>query len=156
MTYNTPNSARDHRKSTEPESHQMAKVLFFLSSSSDRLVQNCVTLSQWFWHKTAAFYTEQFTIPSLFNNSEVSGDGLNQSLKNYDFISDAIFKNVHMHSNHLATKQLFFKIVELQIWLCAWRQGESLASIVDSVFEQSLVDVTRCRDSRSAKCGEAR
>ena len=36
------------------------------SSSSDRLVQICVTLSRWFLHKTAAFSTEQCTSPSLF------------------------------------------------------------------------------------------
>jgi len=44
-----------------------------------------------------------------------------------------------MCTNHLATKQLLFKIAELEIRLCAGRQGESLASIIDSVFEQSLV-----------------
>jgi len=32
--------------------------------------------------------------------------------------------------NHLATKLLLFKIAELEIWLCAWRQGKPLASIV--------------------------
>ena len=50
-------------------------------------------------------------------------------------------KFVCMHTNHLAMKQLLFEIAELEIWLCARRQGESLASsnIVDSVFEQSLV-----------------
>ena len=38
-------------------------------------------------------------------------------------------------------KQFLFKITELEIiWLCAWRQEESLASIVDSMFEQSLVN----------------
>jgi len=26
-----------------------------------------------------------------------------------------------MHTNHLAMKQLLFKIAELEIWLCAWR-----------------------------------
>ena len=28
----------------------------------------------------------------------------------------------------------------IEIWLCARRQGESFSSIVDSVFEQSLVN----------------
>ena len=32
------------------------------------LVQNCMTLSRWFSHKTAAFYAEQCTSPSLFHN----------------------------------------------------------------------------------------
>jgi len=42
-------------------------------------------------------------------------------------------------TNHIATKQLLFKMAELEIWLCVRRQGESLASTVDSVFEQSLI-----------------
>ena len=45
-----------------------------------------------------------------------------------------------MHTNHLARKQLLFKIAEFEIHLCAWRQGEFLSSIVYSVFEQSLVN----------------
>ena len=40
-------------------------AMLFLSSS-DGLVQICVTLSRWFWHKTAAFFTEQCTSQSLF------------------------------------------------------------------------------------------
>jgi len=48
-------------------------------------------------------------------------------------------KIVRMCTPHLATKQLLFKIVELEIWLYAYRQGESLTLIVDSVFEESLV-----------------
>ena len=36
------------------------------SSSSDGLVQICVTLSRWFLYKTAAFFTEQCTSLSLF------------------------------------------------------------------------------------------
>ena len=53
-----PSNVKKHHKSTEPESRQMAKMFFFLcSSSSDGPVQNCVTLSQWFLHKTTVFYT---------------------------------------------------------------------------------------------------
>jgi len=36
--------------------------------------------------------------------------------------------------NHLAVKQLSFMIIELEIWLRAWTQGEFLVSIFDSVF----------------------
>jgi len=105
----------------EPESCQTAKIFFFLSSSSsDGLVQNCMTLSQWFSHKTIAFYTEQCTSPLLFHNFEVSRGGSNRSLKNYGFISYAILKKLAcMHANHLAMKQLLFKIAEVEIWLCA-------------------------------------
>ena len=74
MTNNTPSGVKKHCESTEPESCQMAKMFFFLlssSTSSDRVVQNCVTLSQWFSHKTAAFYPEQCTSPLLFHNFQV-------------------------------------------------------------------------------------
>jgi len=43
---------------------------FLSSSSSDGLVQNCVSLLRWFSHKTA-FYAEQCTSPSLFCNLQV-------------------------------------------------------------------------------------
>jgi len=55
MTYNTPSSMKKHRKSTEPESHQTAKMFFLSSSSSDGLAQNCVTLSRWFHTKQQHF-----------------------------------------------------------------------------------------------------
>ena len=70
MMNNTPSGAKKHRKSTKPESRMMAKMFFFPSSSSpsssDRLVHICVTLPQWFSHKTAAFSNEQCTSPSGF------------------------------------------------------------------------------------------
>ena len=113
-TNNMPNDTKKHCESTEPESCQIAKMFFFLSSSSsfssssyssspsssDELVQNGMTLSQWFPHKTAAFYTEQCTSPSLFHNYEVSQGALNQSLKSYSlygFICTAIFFNYCTH-----------------------------------------------------------
>jgi len=40
---------------------KMFMLLFFRQASS-----NCGTLSRWFSHKTAAFYTEQYTSPLLF------------------------------------------------------------------------------------------
>ena len=134
MTSNMPTGAKKHRENTEPESHQMAKCFsFFFFFLFRQASSNCVTLSQWFSHKTAAFWPDQCTSPLLFHNLEVSRGGSNQSLKNYGFISDAIFKNWCMRTNHLATKQLLFKIVELEIRLCARRQGEPLAFIADSV-----------------------
>ena len=111
---NMPSGVKKHCESTEPESCQIAKMFFFLSSSSsfssssyssspsssDELVQNGMTLSQWFPHKTAAFYTEQCTSPSLFHNYEVSQGALNQSLKSYSlygFICNAIFFTLCRH-----------------------------------------------------------
>ena len=63
-------------KSTEPESHQTAKINFI---SSDELAQNCVNLSRGFHPKQQLFsiYTEWFTIPLLFHNFEVSQDVCN-------------------------------------------------------------------------------
>ena len=47
MTNNMPSGVKKHRESTKPESRQTAKMFFILSSSSssDGLVQNCVTSS---------------------------------------------------------------------------------------------------------------
>ena len=79
------------------------------SSSSDGLVQICVTLSRWFSHKTAAFFTEQCTSPSLFSRFEVMRGDSNRSLKNYGFLYDAIFSShVRMRTNHLATKYNYY------------------------------------------------
>jgi len=56
MMNNTPSGAKKHRESSKPESHQTVKMSFFLSSSSssysssDGLVQICMTLSRWFFH----------------------------------------------------------------------------------------------------------
>jgi len=93
MTNNTPSGARKHRESTEPESRQTAKTFSFFfftkfsASSSDGLVQICVTLLRWFSHKTAAFFTEQCTSldqPIAFFQFEVipgdSGEPLTEEL----------------------------------------------------------------------------
>ena len=81
MTNKSPSGATKHCESTKPESCQMAKIhfdflLFLLPFlSSDVLVQNfCVNLSQWFLHKTAAFYSDQYITPLLFHNFKASQD----------------------------------------------------------------------------------
>jgi len=107
---------------------------FFFRQASSKL---CDPFTMVF-AQTAAFYTEQFTSPSLFHNFEVSRDGSNQSLKNYRFISDAIFKSL---SN------------ETIIFQDCWITNTVVCSktfIVDSVFEQSLVNVRRCRDTQGS------
>jgi len=95
---NIPSGAKKHCKSSETESRQTAKMFFFSSSSysyssssSDGLVEICVTLSWWFSHKTAAFFTEQCTSPLLFSRFEVTRGVSNRSPKNYGFLYDAIF-----------------------------------------------------------------
>jgi len=72
MTNKTPNGARKHRESTQPNSSKMAKLFFFFFFflSSDGLAQYCVNLLRWFMHQTAAFSTKQCTTPSFFHNFE--------------------------------------------------------------------------------------
>jgi len=78
--------------------------------------------------------------PSLFHNFEVSRGGLNRSLKNLGFICDAL---VHMRTYHLAMKHEYIYIYTqdciVNMFVCI-RQGESLSSIIDSVFEPSLIN----------------
>ena len=73
----------------------LSSFFFFFLLSSDRLVQICVTLSLWFSHKTAAFFTEQCTSPSLSSRFEVTRGDSNRSLKNYGFLYDAYFLHVY-------------------------------------------------------------
>ena len=183
MTKNTPNGAKKHRESTEPESRQTAKMFFFLSSSSsssDGLIQICVTLSRWFSHKTAAFFTEQCTSPSLFSGFEVTRGDSNRSLKNYGFLYDAIYSSrVRMRTNHLATKYNYYaRLLKLEI-LLVWGEvfEESLwffsQYCIDGKLQlkhasaakkkkvtwtriKNIENVIRCRDSRSAKSIETR
>jgi len=61
-------------------------------SSSDALVQNCVSLSWLFSCKTAAFYAKQARLSPVT-------EGL------YGFIMTPFSSLVCMHTNHLATKQ---------------------------------------------------
>ena len=82
----------------------------------------CVTLSRWFWHKTAAFFTEQCTSPSIFYRFEVSRGGSNRSLKN--FLCDTIFSShVCMRTNHLAMKCNYYARL-LNSWYAGsvWRE----------------------------------
>jgi len=102
-TYNMPIVVREKHHKSSYQTRKLPDGQNVSSSSSDGLVQNCMTLSLWFSHKTAAFYTEQCTSPSLFYNFEVSQGGSNRSLNNYSIISNAIFKNWCMCTNHLAT-----------------------------------------------------
>jgi len=51
------------------------------------------------------------------------------------------FSCTHAYKS-LSNKAMLLKIaeLELQLQLCAWRQGECLTSIVDLVFGQNLVN----------------
>ena len=130
ITYNTPSSTKKQCKNTEPENRQMAFFFFFFWQASSNLRDSfTVTFAQnssilhWAMH-------QPITLSQLWSLT-----------KWFEPVTEQLwlhFKLVGMHTNHLAAKQLLFKIAELEIQLCAWEQGDSLASIVDSVFEQSL------------------
>ena len=99
MTYKTPNDTKKHHKCIKPESQQTASAsssfFFFFRWASLNIVWQ-------FSHKTAAFYTDQCTSPSLFHKFEVSQGTSNLSLKNYDFICDPIFFTcMHEHKEHI-------------------------------------------------------
>jgi len=64
---------------------QNGQIVFFFFLSSDGVAQCCINLSRWFTHKTAAFFTEQCTTPSLLHNFEVSQGACSHSLKHYGF-----------------------------------------------------------------------
>ena len=75
LAQKTPSVVNNRRESTAPKSRQTAKIGFLLLHlllSSDGLVQIWLTPSRRCLHKTAAFYTEQCTTPSLFGYFEVS------------------------------------------------------------------------------------
>ena len=75
-------------------------------------------------HKTAAFYTEQCTSPSLYHHSKVSRHGSNQSLNDYGFISNAIFKT-RMHAHKSLSYKSNYNFAELEIG-CVHEDRESL------------------------------
>ena len=104
---------------------------FFLSSSSssDKLVQNCVILSQRFLHKTAAFYTEQCTSPSLFDNFKVSRGTLTSHSRT--MASSAM-------PFSLLVQNLAMKLSHTQV---TWRHGElsGFVNPLDWVLESVMI-----------------
>jgi len=103
MTNKTPSSAKkqvpDQKVAKWPT--VLLSFFFFSFSSLDRLVQNCVTLSH-FLCKTASFYTEHrwfFTALKYHEALETS-----HTRTRTDFICDAIFLILRVHTKHLAVK----------------------------------------------------
>ena len=81
------------RKLSDRQNVFLSSFFFFFKRASSNLHDSFTMVS----HKTAAFFTEQCTSPSLFYRFEVSQGSSNRSLKSYG-------SHVHMHTNHLATK----------------------------------------------------
>ena len=80
--------------------------------------------------QNSSISTEQCTRPSFFSRFEVSGGGSNRSLKNYGFLSDAIFSSrARMCTNHLEMKCNF---ITQDCWI-----GNTVG--VQGVSEESLV-----------------
>ena len=107
--------------------------LFSQSSSFDRLLQtarlfhdSCCTKQQ---HCTLSTSPLPLNCHEAVRNSHWSNM--------VPSIIDAIFKTC-MQS--ISNETIIIQDCWIRIQLCAWRQGKSLASIVDSVFEQSLVN----------------
>jgi len=53
---NIPSGAKKHRESTKPEIKDAKQLNCFLSSSSNGLVQICMTLSQWFFAQNSSIF----------------------------------------------------------------------------------------------------
>jgi len=123
MMNNMPSGIKKHRESTEPESLQMDK--FKIVTFHDC----CCTKEQHFILNSA---------PPLFHKFEVSWGSSNQLLKNYGFICSTIFFScTHAHKSLSNWKT----IITQGCWIgCVHEDRESLSSIVDLVFEQSLVN----------------
>ena len=130
-----------HCKSTESESCQTVKMFFFLSStssSSDVLVQNCMALSQLLSHKTASYITLSSAPTQCFFTTLESHEVVQTGLCFRLHLRFHFVYSVCMHVNHLATKQSLLKFAELaRIMVVCVKTGKA---IVDSVFEQSLVN----------------
>ena len=128
MIYNMPDSAKKHHESTESEGWLTAKIFFFFFF--------------FFFRRARSKLRDSFTMV-FAQNSSILHWAVHQpitTLKSHEVVqtghwrtmaslATTFSKIVRMRTNHLAMKQLLFKIVELKIRLCAWRQGESLASI---------------------------
>ena len=113
----------NQKVSRRPKS--FSSVFFRLASSN---LCDCFTMVL---AQTAAFYTEQCTSPSLFQNFEVSRGGLNQWLKNYGFIYNALFFTcMHAHKSLGNEMYLLLKIADLKIQLMCMETGRALSSIV--------------------------
>ena len=133
MTNNMLTSAKKHRESTKPQSRQRAMFFFFRWANS-KLRDSFLTV---FTQNSSISYWA-VNQPIAFSQLWSHTRWFKLALKSYASLAMPFSKIVCMRTNTLAMKQLLFKIVELEIWLHAWRQGESLASTVESMFEESL------------------
>ena len=125
MTNNMPSGAMKHHESAELDSHQMAKMLFFLSSTSDWLVQNSFTMvfeqysSSLHWAVYHPITVSQLW--SLTSQFELFTEELHMA----SFVTPSSF--VRMCTNHLAMKCNYYsRLLKWKYGWCAWRQGESV------------------------------
>jgi len=104
MTYNMPSSMEKHCESTKTtKSPDGQNVFLSSSSSSDGLVQNCMTLSQWFLHKQQHQVYNQ--ILHIFNSEKICRVELCTELF-YAIIPTLLFAG--QLSLHLVTSSTFF------------------------------------------------
>jgi len=86
MYHSSSSGSKKNYERTEPESHRMAKMFYFLSSSSSFTSSSALTS------------------PSLSHNFEVSRGSSNHSLNNYGFICNATFFTC-MHAHKLLSSK---------------------------------------------------
>ena len=100
MTKNAPSGTKKHCESTEPESHQTAKMFFFFKRASLNLRGSFTMV----FAQNSSIFTEQCTSPSHFSRLEVTRGDSNRSLKNYGSFTTHFFFTLRMRTNHLAAK----------------------------------------------------
>ena len=99
-------------------------------------VQNCMTLSQWFSHFTLSsapahcFFTILKSHKAVWTGHKRTTASLAMTFSK----TDACVQITKQRNNY------YSRFLNIEIRLCAWRQGESLASIAESVFEESPVN----------------
>ena len=111
------------RKSAKIFFFFLASFFFFRWASS-----NCVTLSQWFSHNSSMLHSPAHHFFTTLKSNKVVWTSYWRTM--------ASLATPFSKINPCAQITEQQNNVESEIWLCAWRQGESLASIVNSVFEE--------------------
>ena len=88
-------SCGKHRESTEPESHQTAKMFFFLLLLQKGQFKFARLFHDGFCTKQQHFPLSSAPVHRFFSRFEVTRGDSNRSLKNYGFLYDAIFLQLY-------------------------------------------------------------
>ena len=138
MTYNTPSGTTKHCKSTEPGSHQTAKIFFFPSPFLFFFL-----FFRWagskvqYATKTAAFYTEQHVHQLIaFSQHWSLTSGSNRSQK-HGLICDAIFSTCKHGYKAIITQDCWIRNTvsvhgarDRESWLGGWTDALSVTGFM--------------------------